>query len=175
MLKTRILCKAIMDIKLFDADMLSALDAKAQNSPRRRSNYNVHDDMEDPVQRLFITLYPDSFVRPHRHSQENKWEFFLMISGELSFLLFDEDGICTGRHELSANGNCRGLEVPPHVWHCIAPGSEPATFFEVKMGPYAPIDDKDFASWSPKEGEANAAAFQEALKLVQPGEKVELK
>lgn len=165
----------VMDIKLFDSELFRKLDNNAKDSPRRRSNCNIHSGYDSVVQRLFITLYPDSYVRPHLHIQQEKWEFFLMISGKISFLLFSNDGVCSHRYELSANGDLKGLEIPPNVWHCAVPcdRDEPATFFEVKQGPYIVADDKDFASWSPTEGHEQVPEFLSALKKLQPGEKVE--
>ena len=162
-----------MEIKLFDSNMFVALDNNAKNSDRRRSNCNVHQNYDDKIQRLFITLYTDSYVRPHRHSQVGKFEFFLIVSGALSFLIFNETGKCTVRHELSAERPCRGLEIPANTWHSVVPISETVTFFEVKPGPYTEIEDKDFADWAPAESEPNALAFLQALRQLQPGENPE--
>lgn len=162
-----------MNIKVFDAQMFATLDKNAKESARDRSNCNIHDDYSSPVQRLFITLYPNSYVRPHIHVEPSKWEFFLMVSGEISFLLFSEEGECTHRFELSADGESKGIEIPPDTWHCVVPKTEAATFFEVKQGPYVAIDDKGFASWSPAEGEPGVPTFLEGLKALNVGEKMQ--
>ena len=159
-----------MDIKLFDANMFAQLDEKAQNSERRRSNANIHENYDAQVQRLFITLYPDSYIRPHRHLEPEKWEFFLMVSGEISFLIFSDSGECIQRYELSASGDTKGIEIPPYCWHCAVPKNEPATFFEVKQGPYVVTDDKGFAIWSPPEGDKAVPTFLASLKQMQVGE-----
>lgn len=162
-----------MSVKLFDSNMFAELDQKAQESDRRRSNCNIHESYDAPVQRLFITLYPDSYIRPHKHIESTKWEFFLMVSGEVSFLMFSDNGECTHRYELSANGDIKGIEIPPNVWHCVVPKSSSATFFEVKQGPYIGTDDKGFASWSPPEGDPTVPDFLKALQTTQRGEKAE--
>ncbi|WP_438864859.1 WbuC family cupin fold metalloprotein [Neptunicella sp.] len=161
-----------MTIKLFDKTVFESLEKAAQTSPRLRSNHNVHDDLADPVQRLFITLEPGSYVRPHRHSQPEKWEFFLMVSGEVSFLIFDQQGTLLERHRLSAEGDLKGLEIPHNTWHAVVPGDKPATFFEVKQGPYLPMDDKDFADWAPQEGEPGVDVFLAKLQTLAIGERV---
>ncbi|BDX06116.1 WbuC family cupin fold metalloprotein [Planctobacterium marinum] len=161
-----------MDIKLFNNQMFAKLDESAKSSVRRRSNCNIHEDYQASVQRLFITLYPDSYVRPHKHVQYDKWEFFLMISGEIAFLLFDDSGVCTHRYHLSATGENKGLEIPSGVWHAAVPLEQPATFFEVKQGPYIAMDDKGFASWAPQEGDTSVPDFLARLKHIQPGESV---
>ncbi|GAB3034628.1 WbuC family cupin fold metalloprotein [Bowmanella dokdonensis] len=159
-----------MAITLFDQQLFTGLLQGAAQSTRRRTNKNLHANLNDPVQRLFITLMPDSYVRPHRHSQLEKWECFVMIQGQLSFLIFDQNGKLTARHELSAQGPLRGLEIPPDTWHAVVPGEEPAIFFEVKQGPYQVTTDKDFADWAPAEGETAVPAFLARLKGLNTGE-----
>ena len=62
-------------MKKFDIELLSELRARAEASPRRRAHHNVHDDYQQPVQRLFVCMLPDSYVRPHRHSQDSNGEY----------------------------------------------------------------------------------------------------
>lgn len=157
---------------LFDDTLFTELSGAAKTSDRKRANRNIHGDYQDVVQRLFITLLPDSYVRPHKHVQEEKWEFFLMVSGQVSFLLFNDQGVCIERYELSAAGSIKGLEIPANCWHCVVPGDAEATFFEVKQGPYVQVDDKGFASWSPSEGDAEVEDFLRVLKTLKVGESV---
>ena len=105
------------DVKLFDSDVFSSLKRDAELSPRRRANYNVHEHYDDVVQRLFIAMMPDSYVRPHRHTQAHKWEFFMVLEGSIDILFFDDDGCLTKRVTLQAGGECCGLQIPPLTWH----------------------------------------------------------
>lgn len=164
-----------MTIKLFNKSFFAELDGNAVKSNRRRSNSNLHQHSEDMVQRLFITLCPDSYVRPHKHTQPEKWECFIMISGEVAFLMFDDEGVCTERHILSGDGEVRGLEIPANVWHAVVPLEKPATFFEVKQGPYIALDDKGFARWSPPEGHTAVKGFLNKLKTLTRGNKVDFR
>jgi hypothetical protein len=41
--------------------------------------------------------------------------------------------------------------------------SEHVVCFEVGPGPYSAATDKDFAPWAPREGDAGAAAYLDAL------------
>jgi hypothetical protein len=43
--------------------------------------------------------------------------------------------------------------------------------FEVKPGPYEPLNDKDFATWAPAEGDPAAAAFVDWYRRAMPGER----
>ncbi|WP_102798295.1 WbuC family cupin fold metalloprotein [Bowmanella denitrificans] len=158
-----------MSVKFFNQELFQLLQQGANESPRRRLNHNIHQDLNDPVQRLFITLMPDSYVRPHRHSQLEKWECFLMLQGQVAFLIFDESGKLLQRYELNADGPLRGLEIPANTWHTVVPGDEPATFFEVKQGPYQAMEDKDFAAWAPIEG-PQGQDFLSRLKSLKVGQ-----
>ncbi len=144
----------VIDQKALDGASLSAL-----RSPRRRSNWNLHEKLEDPVQRLFNAIEPGTYIRPHRHG-DGIWELFLLVRGSAVLLIFDDGGDVTERFLLAAGGPQLGVEIPPRAWHTMA-SLEPGTiFFEVKQGPYVPPQPEDVASWAPAEGDARKAAFE---------------
>lgn len=153
----------------FNDDFINPLLAAAKSSPRRRANHNLHSSYDEAVQRLFIAMYPDSYVPVHRHSQPNKWEFFMMVRGELDILIFTEQGTLISRQTLSANGPCNGVEIPPNTWHCTV-CSDPVVFAEVKQGPYQVTSDKDFASWCPPENSPDVPAFLQKIKALKVGD-----
>ncbi|WP_026375573.1 WbuC family cupin fold metalloprotein [Aestuariibacter salexigens] len=157
-------------MKRFDSHFFQHLSEQSVSSSRRRSNANVHTDYQDPIQRLFITIQPDSYVCPHRHTEADKWECFIIIDGALSILLFDDEGSVTERIELRADSAKRGVEIPQGVWHAVVPGENPSTFFEVKPGPYMQMSDKDFAAWAPREGDAAAQQYLHTLKSAKVGD-----
>jgi cupin fold WbuC family metalloprotein len=45
----------------------------------------LHADHQDQVQRLLIALEPNSYVRPHLHSEQ--WEMIVLLRGQLDFLI----------------------------------------------------------------------------------------
>ncbi len=159
-----------MTMKLFDEHLLDELVEKAKASPRLRANFNVHENLDDPVQRLFIAIEPASYVQPHRHPEMEKWEFFMVVRGRLVALLFDEQGNVLRREELLPGGPVYGFEIPPNSWHCVVALESGSIFFEVKQGPYAALSDKDFASWAPREGEPACGEFVQWLAAAKPGE-----
>lgn len=159
------------NIKYFDKALFSELKQKAAKSPRRRANYNVHKSSTDMVQRLFIAMMPDSYVRPHRHVQPHKWEFFMVVEGELDILFFSDDGVVKERVTLTAGGETSGIEIPPYTWHATV-CSSPVVFMEVKQGPYEVTGDKGFASWSPEEGSDLVPRFLASLKQAKIGSEV---
>ena len=158
-------------IQYFDKALFETLKQSAEESPRRRANLNVHKSYTDMVQRLFIAMMPDSYVRPHRHVQSHKWEFFMVVEGELDILFFSDDGDVENRVTLTAGGETSGIEIPPNTWHATVCHS-PVVFMEVKQGPYEVTDDKSFASWSPEEGSDQVPNFLASLKQAAVGDSV---
>ena len=156
------------NIQYFDKALFKQLKQTAAESPRRRANLNVHKSYADMVQRLFIAMMPDSYVRPHRHVQLHKWEFFMVVEGELDILFFNDEGVVTEKVTLAANGETSGIEIPPNTWHATVCHS-PVVFMEVKQGPYEVTDDKGFASWSPEEKSDLVPRFLTSLKEAEVG------
>lgn len=146
-------------VKFITDDTLRTLTQQAQQSLRLRMNYNLHAEMEDPVQRLCNAMEPGTYVRPHRHAQ--RWECLCILSGAALLLIFDDDGQVVERVELSARGPVRALEMPANTWHTLAGLESGTVLFEVKQGPYIKPEEKDFAAWAPAEGDVNAARLHE--------------
>lgn len=128
---------------------INDLVQSAGSSPRKRMNLNIHQSLDARVQRFFNAMEPDTYVRPHRHVQEGRFEMFLCIRGKGAALTFDDRGKVVDSVIISPDGDSIGIEIPPNSWHtilCLSPGT---VFFELKEGPYTAIDDKDFAPWAP--------------------------
>lgn len=146
-------------LKIIGQTMLQQLSEQAANSPRLRKNYNLHPVLEDPVQRLCNALEPDTYVRPHRHPEADKWELFVILQGRALVLTFDDTGRITARIELNSVGPVYGVEIPTNTWHTVSALDTGTVLFEVKRGPYHPLSDKDFARWAPDEGNPACKKF----------------
>lgn len=157
-------------MKLITTDLLNDLKAQAAASPRRRMNHNVHAQLSDPVQRLFVAARPDSYFRPHRHP--DKWEFALIISGRFDLLVFNDTGRLTARHTLGPGTESIGIELEANTWHTWLALTDDAVFFETKQGPFDPQTISEFAPWSPAEGEADAPDFFTRLRESLVGDMV---
>jgi len=131
-------------LKQLTAAMLDALALQARQSPRRRANHNLHQELSDPVQRLAIAMEPDTLVLPHRHPQT--WELLLPLRGRFLVLHFDQAGRVTERTVLGED--CQVLENPAGVWHAVLSLDHGGIIFEVKQGPYMPVGEADQASWA---------------------------
>lgn len=156
-------------MKHIDSNLLDSLVAKAEESPRKRAHFNLHPELNDPVQRLCIAMEPETYVRPHRHSDPETWEILLILRGSLVLNIFDEKGKVLERTVLNAHGPVTAVEFPQNTWH--APTSlEPGTIvFEIKQGPYKPVPEEHLASWAPAEKDPQAAAFLEWFRNAEIG------
>lgn len=154
-------------IKIYSAKDLKQLSAKAAEADRLRAHLNVHDTLDANVQRLFIATEPDTYMRPHRHPEAHKWEFFMVLSGEIHLLIFDDSGALTQRITMAPD-QIRAIELPANTWHayvCMQPGT---VALEVKEGAYTPTQAADFAEWSPVEGSTDAKTYLQWMRDAQP-------
>ena len=124
--------------------LLDALSIQAQQSPRRRANHNLHDELGDPIQRLAIAMEPDTLVLPHRHPQT--WEMLFPLRGRFLVLHFDATGRVTERTVLGED--CQVLENPAGTWHAVLSLDPGGVIFEVKQGPYVAVGVADQAPWA---------------------------
>ncbi len=132
---------------------LDDLARQAAQSPRRRANHNLHDDLGDPVQRLAIAMEPDTVVFPHRHPQT--FELLYPLRGRFLVLHFDDAGTVTRRTMLGEDSAV--VETPAGTWHAVLSLDGGGVIFEVKQGPYVAVGDDDTAAWS-KGGDATSHA-----------------
>jgi cupin fold WbuC family metalloprotein len=146
-----------------DQKLVSQLTGEAKCSARLRKNYNFHTDYADPVNRMLNAFEPGTYVRPHKHEFPDKCEVFLVLSGRALALQFDDAGNIVEHSVLDHAIGRFGVEFPPRTWHSIISLASGTVLYEVKPGPYAPLSDKNFASWAPAEGSSDAAAYLASL------------
>ena len=153
----------LMDgIQLIDSSLLDAVAERAKHSPRLRTNHNFHSGPADNPHRFLNALARGTYSAPHRHLAPPKAETFVALRGEVLVFLFDDDGRVAAQHVLGRNG-LYGIDIPAGVWHSVAAVSDSAICFEVKPGPYEVTNDKEFAPFAPREGEAGTHAYLERL------------
>jgi cupin fold WbuC family metalloprotein len=158
-------------MKRLDEEVLRRLTLQAAGSPRKRAHFNLHPVLGDPVQRLCLAAGPESYFRPHRHGDREKWELFLALRGAAAVLTFDARGTVVERVEIAAGGGTPAVEIPPGAWHALAVLERSTLLFEVKPGPYVPATDKDFASWAPAEDSPEGSAFTAWFRTARPGDR----
>lgn len=137
-------------MKIINEQLLDETTAKAKQSPRLRMNYNFHEELDDPVNRLLNAIEPGTYIRPHRHLNPSKDEIFLLLRGKAVLFLFDDKGNITETLLLDPKTGSYGAEIKPGVWHCLLVLESGTVIYEVKPGPFAPLHPENMASWSPE-------------------------
>jgi cupin fold WbuC family metalloprotein len=140
-------------MKIITASAISDLTTAAAGSERLRCNLNLHPQLSDPIQRLFNAFEPNTYVRPHRHSDPRRWEVFVAIRGSIAVLTFDDAGTVCERTVIGRDEAAIAVEIPAGIWHTVASREPGTVLFELKPGPYMPLTDKDFATWAAAEGD----------------------
>ncbi len=135
-----------------DNQLLDKTTALARVSPRRRMNHNFHMNYSDSLQRMLNAMEPLSYIQPHKHEDPDNREVFFSIRGRIAIIEFNASGDITDHTLLDPLTGNFGAEIPARTFHTIIALDPDSVAFEVKDGPFSPIDDKHFASWAPKEG-----------------------
>lgn len=146
-------------MQTIDAALFDEVAKKAAASPRRRMNHNFHSGPEDNPHRFLNVLLEGTYVRPHRHLEPPKSEAFLVLEGEAAVVCFDDEGRVTSSVRIGPAAGAIGIDLEPGIFHTVVALSPRAVCYEVKPGPWNPANDKDFASWAPREGTPEAAAY----------------
>ena len=146
-------------MKLINNQLLEDVVSQARLSSRKRKNYNFHERLDANIQRMLNAIEPGTYVHPHKHENPDKIEAFLILKGKALVVEFDNIGEITSYCIISPSDGVYGSEIAPRTWHCIISLEQGTVVYEVKDGPYSPINDKDFAKWAPKEGDAGCDKY----------------
>ncbi len=128
-------------MKIIDNEILSALSRQASQSERLRKNYNLHLSLNDNVQRLLNALEPGTDVPVHRHTETD--ETYILLNGALNVLIFNDEMELTKKVQLDPAIGKYGISIPAGTWHSIEVLKKGTVIFEVKEGPYTPLESKD--------------------------------
>lgn len=151
-------------IQLIDKKLLDTLGQKAKESERKRINHNFHSELSDPINRMLNAMEPDTYCRPHKHENPDKYEVFIVLKGTMAVLLFNDAGEVTQSIKLGPNEDTMGIDIPPTVWHTLISLESGSVAYEVKNGPYKKPIDKNFATWAPTEDDNTAQDYLKHLK-----------
>lgn len=132
-------------MKRLDHAALDDLARQARHSPRLRANFNLHEQLSDPVQRLAIAMEPDTLVLPHRHP--HTWEVLFPLRGRFVVLVFDAAGRAVVERTVLGE-ETSVLELSAGTWHAVLSLDSGGIIFEVKQGGYVPVPPGDTAAWS---------------------------
>ena len=143
-----------IDQKLLDEMVVKSFAAK-----RGRAHYTFHKSDDDTLQRMLNAMQPGTYLQPHKHENPDKREVFLVLTGKFLVVEFDDNGEISDHMILDANSHQHAAEIAERVYHTVICLVQDSIAYELKDGPYNPIDDKNFAKWAPKEGEEGCAAY----------------
>jgi len=136
-------------MKVIDKQLLDETTERAKQSPRLRMNYNFHEVLDEPINRLLNAMEPDTYIRPHRHCNPDKNEIFLLLRGKVAVFLFDDTGRITDTLMLDPLNGCYGAEIPSGVWHGLLVLESGSIIYEIKEGPFTPLAPENMAPWAP--------------------------
>lgn len=126
---------------LIDDDLLDKVTEQAKASPRLRMNYNLHDSLDAKAQRLLNALEPGTVLPVHRHSHTA--ETYIVLRGAIKVLFYDENKMLTDEFMVSPQEGSYGVHIPAGQWHTLEVLESGTVIFEVKDGPYAPLQPED--------------------------------
>ena len=146
----------ILDNKLFDEILL-----RAQESPRRRMNFDLRTqaqipgqagndvkgdagnvEWKDQSQRMLNVLMTDTVIPIHRHNDTS--ETVIVCRGKVREEFYDADGNKTAEFVLQAGGECPGIQVPMGRYHTLVCLEDGSVIFEAKDRAYDPAGTEDF-------------------------------
>lgn len=163
-------------MNLVTTSFLDELVARAAASTRRRQHYNLHDSADEPSQRLLNAIWPDSYIRPHQHTDALTSECRLAHRGTFALVEFHEDGAIAAVECFGEGTAVAIAQIPPKRWHTVLALTEGAILFEAKSGPYRSESAKCFAEWAPPEDDPGRRNYLADLRrtvdawiLAQPG------
>ena len=145
----------ILDNKLFDEILL-----RAQESPRRRMNFDLRTqaqipgqagndvgevgtvEWKDQSQRMLNVLMADTVIPIHRHNDTS--ETVIVCRGKVREEFYDAEGNRTAEFVLEAGGGCPGIQVPMGQYHTLVCLEDGSVIFEAKDRAYDPAGTEDF-------------------------------
>lgn len=122
---------------LINISLLDKVSKSAKESERLRMNYNFHESLDSPAQRLLNALEPGTVLPIHRHIHSN--ETYILLRGIIDVIYYDNDKVEINRVRLDLNIGNIGINIPKSQWHTIEVLSSDTVIFEVKDGPYTPL------------------------------------
>ena len=104
-------------------------------------NYNFHEGPESKAQRLLNALEPGTILPIHRH--RHTAETYILLRGKMNVVFYNEMGGEQERLPLDPLQGEYGVHIPAGQWHTVEVLESGTVIFEVKDGPYAPLEPED--------------------------------
>lgn len=150
-------------MKVITNSIIINLGAEAFSNKRKRTNLNLHENLDENMQRMVNVLQPGTYLCPHKHENPLKNETFVILRGSVLVCTFDDGGNIEEHIILDREKENYIVEIPPAKFHTIIPLAVNTAVFECKDGPYNPDTDKIFAKWAPMEGTPESTKYNEEI------------
>ena len=128
-------------MQLINESLLDEVTRQAQESPRLRMNHNFHDSLDAKAQRLLNALEPGTLLPIHRHPHTA--ETYLLLRGKIKVLYYNDQKELIETVVLEPGSGNYGIHIPKNQWHTLEVLESGSVIFEVKDGPYTPLEEKD--------------------------------
>lgn len=128
-------------MEVIDKSLLDEVSMQAKESPRLRMNYNFHETLDAPAQRLLNALEPGTMLPIHRH--QHTAETYLLVRGKIRVMFYDDNGNEVESVLLDPLQKIYGVNISAGQWHTLEVLETRTVIFEVKDGPYCPIQEID--------------------------------
>ena len=126
---------------LINKELLDKVSSEAKRNQRLRMNFNFHDSLEAPSQRLLNALEPGTKIPIHRH--KNTSETYIILRGKMRLSFYDNDGKIIESVILCSDTENIGYNISKGQWHSLDVLVPDTVICEVKDGPYMPIKEDD--------------------------------
>ncbi len=126
---------------LIDKELLDRVSSQALASERLRMNFNFHDDLKAPSQRMLNALELGTLLPPHRH--HHAAETIIVLRGKLRVDFYNDDKNLTETYVLDPLQGVYGIDITKGQWHGYEVLEANTVIFETKDGPYTPITAQD--------------------------------
>lgn len=126
---------------IIDKKLLDKVSKQAKQSERLRMNYNLHESLDAKAQRLLNALEVGTVLPIHRHQKTA--ETYILLRGKVRVMFYNDNGIETDSFLLDPSSENYGVHIPISQWHTLEVLEENTVIFEVKDGPYAPLEAED--------------------------------
>lgn len=132
---------------------------QALSNSRGRARICMHANSQDDLHEMLIAISKESYITPHRH--HNKVESLHVVEGEVTVVIFNEDGTISEFVELS-DQTTFFYRLNATLYHTLIIHSPVLVLHEVTQGPFN-VEDSDFADFSPKESDTDRLIYLQAL------------
>lgn len=126
---------------IIDKNLLDEVSAKAKANERLRMNFNFHDSLDSKAQRLLNALEMGTVLPIHRHRHTS--ETYILLRGKIRVMFYNEVGAETESFILNPLDGNYGVHIPIGQWHTLEVLENDSVIFEVKDGPYMPLEPED--------------------------------